>query len=140
MPNKTDHPPRPDPPGVEDGIFGLYVALSHAHDELREQAASLARLEVTVQRLATEDKDILQMMRGDNNGERGFVARLMRLEGKVDGLLGKLDKLDGMMTARGLEVEKGRWGLAQTALVAMFSLLAAVVTAIITTMLRGGKP
>ena len=125
--------PRADNPGI-------FVMLQSNLEKTTQQAALMAELRRDVQDVTTQIQGLTRILRGDGNGEKGLVTRILLVERALGESNNALVGLKETLDKRNVEDLKGRWSIAQSAVVAIGTLLTAIISALLLRLISGGVP
>lgn len=129
-----------DPIGIEQspGVYAFLAEILKRQDEGNQQRIHIVEMQRDLKAVGEELRVLVRAVRGDGNGERGLAVRMVLVEQEMAKTTSILENLIKVIETRSTEAEKGKWTLTNTVVLAIFTLLSAVVAAVVTHAFKGG--
>lgn len=127
-------------PEIRPDNSGIFMMLQSNLEKSTQQAALMGELRRDVQDVTAQIQGLTRILRGDGNGEKGLVTRILLVERAMGESNSTLMSLRDTLEKRNVEDLKGRWSVAQSLVIAVGTLLTAVMSALLIRLISGVAP
>ncbi len=136
-------PPRD--PFEHDGLMGVYSLLNVLQQDMKGQGLTLVHLQHSyeqLQRMIEDNQKFVEKLNSilrDGNGRQSLLTRMDMVESNLKSSTEELKEVRRILETTRNEDTRGKWSITQSVVTGLLALAAAVMTALLTQLIRGQK-